>query len=63
MTTYFRLPGLKQRTNLVKGENSRTFYNTDGLINCLPQPGQLRNQLFTSMLVNSFHLLYFVHRD
>jgi hypothetical protein len=24
-------------------------YNTDGLINCLPQPGQLRNQLHKSM--------------
>jgi hypothetical protein len=37
--------------------------NTDGLIKCLPQPGQLRNQLFTSMLVASIHLLNFLHRD
>jgi hypothetical protein len=37
--------------------------NTDGIVNCLLQPGQLRNQLFTSMLVNSFHLLNFVYLD
>jgi len=32
-------------------------HNTDGLINCLPQPGQLRNQLYKSMLATSTHLL------
>jgi hypothetical protein len=32
--------------------------NTDGIVNCLLQPGQLRNQLHKSMLVISFHLLY-----
>ena len=37
--------------------------NTDGLINCLLQPGQLRNQPPKSMRANSFHLLNFVHPD
>jgi hypothetical protein len=37
--------------------------NTDGLIKCLPQPGQLRNQLFTSILLTSNRLLNFQHRD
>ena len=31
--------------------------NTDGLINCLPQPGQLRIQLHKSMLSKSFPLI------
>ena len=43
--------------------NMRLKHNTDGLIKCLPQPGQLRNQRFTSMLVNSNRLLNFLHRD
>ena len=31
--------------------------NTDGIVNCLLQPGQLRNQLQKSMLATSFYLL------
>jgi hypothetical protein len=46
MTTYTRLPGLLNQTQIcAKGEKSRTFYNTDGLINWLRQPGQIRNAL------------------
>ena len=41
----------------------RLKHNTDGLIKCLPQPGQIRNQLFTSMLSASIRLLNLVHRD
>jgi hypothetical protein len=40
-----------------------TTHNTDGIVNCLLQPGQLRNQLHKSMLLNSFHLLNFVYPD
>jgi hypothetical protein len=43
--------------------NICTNANTDGLIKCLPQPGQLRNQLFTSMLSTSIHLLNFRYHD
>jgi hypothetical protein len=43
--------------------NSNPTYNTDGIVNCLLQPGQLRNQLFKSMLVTSIHLFNFLHRD
>jgi hypothetical protein len=46
LTIYFRLPGLLNQTQIwAKAEKSRTFYNTDGLINCLRQPGQLLNRL------------------
>jgi len=38
-------------------------YNTDGIINCLLQPGHIRNQLFTSMLDTSFLLLKLVYPD
>jgi hypothetical protein len=34
-------------------------YNTDGLINCLPQPGQLRNQPHKSMRENLLTYLTF----
>jgi hypothetical protein len=37
--------------------------NTDGIIKCLLQPGRIRNQLFTSMLTTSFHLLNLVYPD
>jgi hypothetical protein len=37
--------------------------NTDGIVNCLLQPGQLRNQLHKSMLSSSIHLLNLVHPD
>jgi hypothetical protein len=37
--------------------------NTDGMGNCLQQPGQLGNQLKMSMRVTSIHLLNFVYRD
>jgi hypothetical protein len=40
-----------------------TASNSDGLINCLPQPGLVRNQLFTSMLENSNRLFNLVHPD
>jgi len=35
----------------------KTHYNTDGLINCLRQPGQLDNQPLKSMPITSFHFL------
>ena len=38
-------------------------HNTDGIVNCLLQPGQLRNQLFTSILETSIHLLKLVYPD
>ena len=41
----------------------RLKHNTDGIVKCLLQPGHIRNQLFTSMLVNSNRLLNFLHRD
>jgi hypothetical protein len=31
--------------------------NSDGIVNCLLQPGQLDNQPLKSMLESSFHLL------
>jgi hypothetical protein len=37
--------------------------NTDGIVNCLLQPGQLRNQLYKSMLSTTIHLLNFVYPD
>ena len=36
-----------------------TLHITDGLINCLRQPGQLRNTAQMSMRENSPHLLSF----
>ena len=43
MIIYYRLPGFLNQTQIsTKEEKSRTFYNTDGLINCLRQPGQIR---------------------
>ena len=36
---------------------SNPTYNTDGIVKCLPQPGHIRNQLFTSMLNTLSHLL------
>jgi hypothetical protein len=48
---------------LVKGENSRTFYNTDGIVKCLLQPGHIRNQLHKFMFVTSIHLLNLVYPD
>ena len=38
-------------------------HNTDGIVNCLLQPGHIRNQLHKSMLQTSFHLLYLVYPD
>jgi hypothetical protein len=38
-------------------------YNTDGIVNCLLQPGQVRNQLHKSILSTSFHLLNLVYPD
>ena len=44
LTIYNRLPGLLNQNQIrTKGEKLRTFYNTDGLINWLRQPGQIRN--------------------
>jgi len=44
LTVYIRLPGLLNKNQIwTKGEKLRTFYNTDGLINWLRQPGQIRN--------------------
>jgi hypothetical protein len=41
---YIRLPGLVNQNQIwTKGEKLRTFYNTDGLINWLRQPGQIRH--------------------
>jgi hypothetical protein len=44
-------------------EKKRTFYNTDGIVKCLLQPGHIRYQLHKSMLATSFHLLNFVYPD
>jgi hypothetical protein len=41
----------------------KTNPNTDGIVNCLLQPGQLRYQLFKSMLPTSIHLLNFRYHD
>ena len=50
LTTYIHLPGLYNiRT---KASRLRTFYNTDGLINCLRQPGLLCNEPPKSMREN-----------
>ena len=50
ITIYSRLPGLKNQSQIrAKGEESRTFYNKVGLINCLRQPGPLLNRLPKSM--------------
>jgi hypothetical protein len=38
-------------------------YNTDGIVNCLLQPGHIRYQLFRSILENTTHLLNCVHLD
>jgi len=38
-------------------------YNTDGMGNCLQQPGQHGNQPLKSMVETSIHLLNFVYRD
>ena len=40
-----------------------TNYNTDGIGNCLQQPGQLSNQLHKSMRSNLTHLSNFRYRD
>jgi len=46
LTIYIHLPGLLNQDQIwTKGEKLRTFYNTDGLINWLRQPGQIRNAL------------------
>ena len=37
--------------------------NTDSKVNCLLQPGHIRNQLFKSMFSTSFHLYNFVYPD
>jgi hypothetical protein len=44
-------------------KKQRTNHNTDGIVNCLPQPGQLRNQLHKYMSITSFHLLNLVYPD
>jgi hypothetical protein len=36
---------------------------TEGIVNCLLQPGHFRNQLHKSMLEASFHLLNLVYPD
>ena len=54
MTIYSHLPGFKNQTQIrSKGEESRTFYNKVGLINCLRQPGQILNRIPKSMRINS----------
>jgi len=52
-------------TNLFCQDNFKicTNANTDGIVNCLLQPGRLRNQLHKSMLSSLFHLLNFVYPD
>jgi hypothetical protein len=41
----------------------RLKHNTDGIVNCLLQPGHIRNQLQKSMLESSSRLLNSVHLD
>ena len=43
--------------------NITPTYNTDGIGNCLLQPGHIRNQLFKSMLAASSRLLNLVYPD
>ncbi len=50
-------------TTTTQREKSRTFYNTDGIVKCLLQPGQCRYQLLKSMLETSTHLLNLVYPD
>jgi len=53
MTNSNRLSGQKIKTgNWTKRLKLHTFANTDGLINCLRQPGQFRNLPQKSMRVN-----------
>ena len=65
MTIYYRLPGFKNQTQIrSKGEESRTFYNKVGLINCLRQPGPFLNRLPKSMRVSTNPLMKFLwHLD
>jgi hypothetical protein len=45
LTIYICLPRLLNQNQIwTKEEKLRTFYNTDGLINWLRQPGQIRNR-------------------
>ena len=55
LTIYSHLPGLRIISKLLK---FGTFYNTDGLINCLPQPGQIRNH--TKSLCSQLQLTYII---
>ncbi len=60
MTIYIHLAGLLINTpNSAKEYKLRTFYNTDGLVNCLQQPGQLRYRMIKSLRVNLFPLIKF----
>jgi len=62
MTAYTRLTGLLIKTpNCAKAENSRTFYNTDGLINWLRQPGLLLNKppnIYSSKHYPTYYILF-----
>ena len=44
-------------------KKQRTNHNTDGIVNCLLQPGHIRNQLHKSMPQTLIHLLNFVYHD
>ena len=58
MTIYSHLPGFKNQTQIrAKVEESRTFYNKDGLINCLRQPGPLLNRLPKSIRISTNPLI------
>ena len=58
LTIYYNLPGLFiNAPNWAKEERLRTFYNTDGMGNCLRQPGQLGNQPQKSMRENLKQLI------
>ena len=58
MTNLHRLPGLKIKIgNWTKRLKLHTFANTDGLINCLRQPGQPHYQHSKSMVLNLFQLI------
>jgi hypothetical protein len=46
-----------QLDNGPKGNQKKRNANTDGLINCLLQPGLLPDQPLKSMRVNSFQLI------
>jgi hypothetical protein len=55
----FYLVLILNKISVLRRDFKNTPANSDGLINCLRQPGQLRNQPQKSMRVNSSQLIIF----